>query len=178
MISEFDPGLEKDIEARSGEKARLCYQCGKCSTGCLFDFAMDILPHQVMKLVQYGRKERLLRSRTLWVCASCVTCTARCPNGIDVARVIDALREMALEEGVEPADRNVPVFHRCFLGNIRATGRISEPVLMGSYKMLSGDLISYVGLAAEMLKKGKIRMIPSVVKKHWEIRRIFKGAGR
>jgi heterodisulfide reductase subunit C len=174
MINTLDKGLEREIERRSGEKPRLCYQCGKCSTGCLFDFAMDILPHQVMKLAQYGQKERLLGSRTIWTCAACQTCTARCPNGIDVAGVIDVLRAMALEEGVKPAERNIPIFHRCFLGNIKATGRISEPVLMGAYKALSGDLISDMGLAVEMLRKGKIKLIPSLVRGNREVRRIFK----
>ncbi len=178
MIQKLDSGLESKVEEKSGEKVRLCYQCGKCSTGCLFNFAMDILPHQAMKLVQYGQKERLLQSHTIWICAACVTCTARCPNGIDVARVIDTLREMALEEGIKPAEKNVPIFHRCFLGNIQATGRISEPILMGSYKTLSLDLLSDIGLAAEMLKKGKIKMIPSVVRKHKDIRRIFKETKR
>ncbi|MGQ9475932.1 MAG: 4Fe-4S dicluster domain-containing protein, partial [Actinomycetota bacterium] len=161
--------LEREIEGRSGQKARLCYQCGKCSTGCLFGPAMDILPHQVMKLVQLGQEERLLLSRAIWICASCVTCTARCPNDIDVARVIDALREMALERGVQPAEKNIPLFHSCFLGNIRATGRISEPVLMGAYKTLSGDLLSDIGLAVEMFRKGKIKLIPSLVRGHREI---------
>ena len=45
---------------------------------------------------------------------------------------------------------------------------------MGSYKTLSGDLFSDIGLAVEMLRKGKIKLIPSVVKSHRELRRIFK----
>lgn len=174
MITRLDPGLEKEVEARSGQKARLCYQCEKCSTGCLFNFAMDILPHRAIKLVQYGQKERLLESETIWICAACETCTARCPNDIDVARVIDSLREMALEEGVKPAEKNIPLFHKCFLGNIQATGRISEPILMGAYKTLSGDLLSDMGLAAEMLKKGKIKLLPSLVRSRRDLRRIFK----
>ncbi|WP_287153215.1 4Fe-4S dicluster domain-containing protein [Candidatus Solincola tengchongensis] len=177
MIKATGSGLEREIEARCGERVRLCFQCGKCSTGCLFTPAMDLLPHQAMKLVQLGEEERLLSSRTIWICASCVTCTARCPNDIDVAGVIDALRQMALEKGVRPAERNVPLFHFCFLGNIRATGRISEPVLMGAYKALSGDLFSDIGLAVEMLRKGKIKLVPSLVRGRREIRRIFSESG-
>ncbi len=178
MISVTGSGLEKEIERRCGEKVRLCFQCGKCSTGCLFSPAMDFLPHQVMKLVQLGVEERLLSSRTVWICASCVTCTARCPNDIDVARVVDTLREMALERGVRPAEKNIPLFHSCFLANIRATGRISEPVLMGAYKLLSGDLTSDVGLAVKMLRKGKIKLVPSLVRGRREIRRIFRESRR
>ncbi len=174
MIHTLSTSLDREIEERSGEKARLCYQCGKCSTGCLFNFAMDILPHQVMKLIQYGQKERLLSSGTIWICASCETCSVRCPNGIEVSRVIDTLREMALREGVKPAHKSIPLFHRCFLGNIAATGRISEPILMGSYKTLSGDLFSDIGLAFNMLAKGKIKIIPEVMRRREEVRKIFK----
>jgi heterodisulfide reductase subunit C len=174
MINALSPTLEREIEERSGEKPRLCYQCGKCSTGCLFNFAMDVLPHQVMKLVQYGQRERLLSSHTIWVCAACETCTARCPNDIDVAGVMDTLRAMALDEGVKPSERNIPLFHQCFLGNIQATGRISEPILMGAYKTFSGDLVSDIGLAVKMLAKGKIKLVPSLVKDRREIRRIFR----
>lgn len=170
--------MEEEIEARCGEKPRLCFQCGKCSTGCLFSFAMDIPPHRVMKLIQYGQRDRLLDSRTIWICASCETCSARCPNGIDVAAVMDALRRAALEEKRRPALKNIPLFHRCFLGNIRITGRISEPVLMGSYKALSGDLVSDLGLAVEMLRKGKIKLLPSLVKERRDIARIFKETKR
>ncbi len=176
MIHTLSPTLDQEIEHRSGQKARLCYQCGKCTTGCLFNFAMDILPHQAMKLVQYGQRERLFASRTIWICASCETCSVRCPNEIEVATVIDTLREMALEEGARPADRTIPLFHQCFLGNIAATGRISEPILMGSYKTFSGDLFSDLGLAANMLAKGKIKLVPSVIKGRKEVRKIFKGA--
>ena len=174
MINSLDSSLETEVERRCGEKVRLCYQCGKCSTGCLFNFAMDILPHQVMKLIQYGQKDRLLRSHTIWLCAACETCTARCPNDIDVARVMDTLRQMALEEGIKPSERIIPLFHRCFLGNIQATGRISEPILMGSYKALSGDLFTDMELALEMLKKGKIKLVPSVIRNRRDLRRIFK----
>jgi heterodisulfide reductase subunit C len=178
MIHTLTPDLEREVERRSGQKPRNCYQCGKCSTGCLFSFAMDVLPHQVIKLVQYGQKERLLSSATIWICASCETCTVRCPNQIEVARVIDTLRQMALEEKATPAVRNIPLFHKCFLGNIAATGRISEPVLMGSYKTFSGDLFSDIGLALNMLTKGKIKIIPPVIKGRREVRRIFREALR
>ena len=178
MINALSSDLEREVEERSGEKPRLCYQCGKCSTGCLFSFAMDILPNQAMKLIQYGQKERLLSSHTIWICAACETCTARCPNDIDVAGVIDTLRAMALEEGVKPAEKKIPLFHACFLGNIQATGRISEPILMGSYKTISGDLISDIGLAVEMLRKGKIKLIPSLVRDRRKLRHIFKESRR
>ena len=83
--------------ARSGTPLRTCFQCHKCSTGCPIGPEMDLLPSQVMRLVQLGAEAEVLESRGIWLCASCEACTTRCPMGIDVAAVMDALRMLAVE---------------------------------------------------------------------------------
>lgn len=65
------------VENQSGQKVRICYQCGKCSAGCPVAYAMDLLPNQVMRLVQLGLKEEVLTCATIWLCASCETCATR-----------------------------------------------------------------------------------------------------
>ena len=77
-----------------------CYQCQKCSAGCPVVFAMDYKPNQIMQMVSLGMKERVLNCKTIWVCASCYTCSTRCPNDIDIAGVMDRLRQAALREGI------------------------------------------------------------------------------
>ena len=88
--------------AESGLNIQDCYQCQKCSAGCPVAFAMDYKPNQVMQMVLLGMKERVLSCKTIWVCASCYTCSTRCPNDIDIAGVMDWLRQSALREGVPP----------------------------------------------------------------------------
>ncbi|WP_052316104.1 4Fe-4S dicluster domain-containing protein [Desulfomonile tiedjei] len=61
-----------------------CYQCGKCSAGCPMAPEMDILPHQLVRLAVLGNHDRIVDSKSIWLCLSCHTCGARCPNGIDV----------------------------------------------------------------------------------------------
>jgi len=85
----------------SGQNLRLCYQCGKCSAGCPMAFAMDLLPNQVMRLVQLGLAEDIADCRTIWLCASCLACTVRCPKGVDIARVMEALRLLTLRKNVD-----------------------------------------------------------------------------
>lgn len=88
--------LETDIlqkvEEISGQNAFSCYQCGMCSAGCPMAEEMDLLPNQVIRLLQMGAFEELLNSRTVWICASCYTCRARCPRGVDLARLMEAVR--------------------------------------------------------------------------------------
>lgn len=75
-----------------------CYQCMKCSSGCPFVAEMDVKPHQLMQLAKLGLFTKILRSRSLWVCASCLACSSRCPRDIDPAGVIEGCRAMFLRQ--------------------------------------------------------------------------------
>lgn len=89
------------IQEMSGENLASCYQCGKCSAGCPFAGEMEMLPHQVVRLLQLGQQERALKTEAIWLCASCHTCAARCPRGLDLSRSMEALRLHWLREGLE-----------------------------------------------------------------------------
>ena len=104
--------LVRRVEEISGEDLMACYQCGKCSAGCPAAGAMDLLPSQIIRLVQLGQVEDALASQTIWFCAACQTCYARCPKGVDLTRIMEALREIAMQElgdhvqvaGIDAAD--------------------------------------------------------------------------
>jgi heterodisulfide reductase subunit C len=86
------------VEEISGQNLLACYQCGKCSAGCPAVSEMDILPNQIIRYAQLGLKDELLKSKSIWICASCFTCNARCPKGIDIAEVIEAIRLILLRK--------------------------------------------------------------------------------
>ena len=76
---------------------------------------MDLLPNQVIRLIQLGQFDDVLGSKTIWICASCFSCTARCPKGVDLAKIMEALRLFLLRKStnyVEPSeldiDENLP----------------------------------------------------------------------
>ena len=94
----------KKVEEISSQNLISCYQCGKCSAGCPMSFAMDLLPNQVIRLMQLGLKEDIANSKTIWLCASCITCSVRCPRGVDLARVMEALRVLALRDKMDYVD--------------------------------------------------------------------------
>ncbi len=116
----------KKIEDISGQNVLACYQCGKCSAGCPMISLMDLLPNQIIRLVQLGQLSDVLNSKTIWLCASCFTCTARCPKGVDLAKVMEALRLLLLRKStnyVEPSeldiDENLPQI--ALISNFRKT---------------------------------------------------------
>ena len=95
-----DPFVIK-VQELSGQNLLACYQCGKCSAGCPAVSDMDILPNQIIRLAQLGQREELLKAKSIWVCASCMTCNARCPKGINIAEVIEAIRQILLRKGLD-----------------------------------------------------------------------------
>ncbi|MDP8241579.1 MAG: 4Fe-4S dicluster domain-containing protein [Candidatus Celaenobacter antarcticus] len=90
--------LVDKIEEISGQNVFDCYQCGMCSSGCPVTDYMDYSPNQVMRLVQLGSVDEILNSRTIWICSTCLQCSTRCPKGIDVAKVMEALRTINLRQ--------------------------------------------------------------------------------
>lgn len=122
-------GFKKRVNELSGENLDACYQCGNCSSGCPLAQEMDIMPNRIMRLSQLGLMEDVIHSETLWICASCFQCTVRCPRGIDIQRVMDTLRQIAMEEGVDhfgpdQMDRD-------------QAASVPQPGLVGVYRKLS-----------------------------------------
>ena len=167
------PEFVRTVETRVEHVSR-CYQCRKCTNGCPLTPEMDYLPNQVIRMVQLGMKDELLKSETIWVCASCETCTTRCPNDIDIAGVMDALRHIALEEKVPAAVTRVPQFHQSFLNSIRRFGRVFELGMTAEYKLRTRDFFSDMGLGLGMFKRGKLKVLPHWIKGRGEVKEIFR----
>ncbi len=156
-------GLAEEIKIDHGEDVYRCYQCLKCSAGCPMTFAMDYPPSQIMRMIQLGQEDELLASKTIWVCLTCNTCSIRCPNDIDIALVIDSLRERALKKGRRPAVENVGLFHKYFLDNVRKRGRTFEGELLARYQLKTGQAFQNAGLGLRMFLKGRMGLLPESV---------------
>jgi heterodisulfide reductase subunit C len=161
--------------------ASLCFSCHKCSSGCPVVEDMDIAPHRIIRMLGAGLEGEVLRSSAIWLCTGCQTCTTRCPNGVDVVGVIEALKQRAVAAGVRVGDRRVAAFHRAFLESVRARGRVHELALMARYAAKARRPPEGLRLGLKMLRKGKLSFLPPRKTATGEIRRLFeeaKGEGR
>ena len=162
------------ISDRTFQDVSLCYQCGKCSAGCPIRYYMDIAPNKVVRLIQLGYYEEALKSETPWLCAGCLTCSTRCPKEFDLAKFMDAVRETAIEKGVEVKQKNILKFHEAFLDQIRKHGRSYEVGLVAEYKMKTLDLLQDVDSSPGLFLKGKLGIFPHNIEDRKGIKEIFK----
>jgi heterodisulfide reductase subunit C len=176
----------RDVVIESvGEEVFDCYQCYKCSAGCPISFDMDLLPHQIIRSVVLNHKEKALSSKTIWLCASCETCTTRCPNEVDIAKVMDVLRQIQRESGVPAQEPKIPVFHKAFLNSIKKKGRVHELTMIQQYNRESGDLKEKmktgtwkndVKLGLKMFFRGKLKLLPPKCSGVKEVQKLFEQA--
>ena len=158
-----------------GQNVNLCFQCKKCTAGCPVHRtgAMDISPTQVIHMVRLGIVEPLLESHTIWVCASCETCTTRCPQGVDIAKVMDAARNIANMIGKTDAEKAISIFHTAFMENIAKHGSLYELGLVLGIKLKTKEFFRDAEIGREMFLKGKLRMMPHNTANRKEIKEML-----
>lgn len=167
--------LISETNRLSEETIQLCYHCRKCTAGCPVVEAMDYGPDQLLRMVALNQYEDVLSSRDIWLCAGCYTCATRCPNNIDIAAVMDALRQIALREGYTAGERDALLFHRLFIGVVQRFGRSHEAFTLGLFKVLSKTpLMNDVGAGVGLFMRGKVPVLPRRSGAASDVRAIFE----
>lgn len=157
--------LAEVVQEQTGQNAFLCYQCAKCSAGCPLGDYFDIAPNQVLRAVQLDRRDVVLGAKAIWLCASCQACTTRCPQGLDLARMMDALKGIATAEGVPPAVPEVATFQRVFLRNAGVLGRAYELGLILEMNLRTRRPFKDVPMGMVMLAKRKVKVLPGITRR-------------
>lgn len=150
--------LRERVARAADQNVFRCYQCGCCTAGCPTAGRGDLLPHQVMRHLQLD-SDVPLRAVQPWLCVGCQTCAVRCPQELDLSRVMDALRAEAERAGTVPAGaRRARVFNRIFLRQVLDSGRLSEVMLGAEYNLRARAPFQNLGSLPALLARGKIRL--------------------
>jgi heterodisulfide reductase subunit B len=166
--------LAEVVRRAAGQNVYRCYQCVKCASGCPLADAFDLTPNRVVRSVQFDDAQ-VLESKTIWLCASCQTCTTRCPQEIDVAAVMDALRMEAKRRGVAPAVPEIDVFNRLFLRLVKSFGRLYELGLSLAFNLARKRPLDDLGLGLALFRRGRLKLRPAVA---WPPRKVTPVARR
>lgn len=184
-------GFAQEIAARSSQNIMACYQCRKCAAGCPVAETTGITPDQLIRSIILNDRKKALENRLVWQCVSCYICGTRCPNNIQVARVTETLKKIALEEKLKPRQYRVKYFHESFCNTIRYLGRINEVGFMGLYEVKNSlrylkkmrfrdfiwENISQMFLGMRMFKKKRVHFgVDKIKDAGGDLKRIYARA--
>jgi heterodisulfide reductase subunit C len=158
----MNPDFMQKVVEEGGKGAAIaaCMQCGTCSGGCTNIDRMDMSPRTLILMVQRGEWEKVLQSNTLWMCSSCYICTTRCPRGVRPSDVIEAVKAIAIRQGIENDSTR---FNQIFVDLVEQRGILFEPELMQRYGGLKA-MIDQAQLGIQLALKGKMSPLPDKIK--------------
>ncbi len=123
--------LAKVSEIVGEHNPQSCYDCMKCTSGCpVTKIYPEFAPHKIVVLTRMGFADELLKNREIWLCAQCKTCKERCPQSVDPADLIVALRNIAYTIKID-----IPNGYKLIVQKIYGKGVIGEPTEVMSREM-------------------------------------------
>jgi len=177
--SVVDQGFTQQVIQLTGEEVMSCFQCMKCTNGCPLAPEMDVPPNKAIRYVQLGMRDAALAADSIWICATCYTCTVRCPNDIDIAHVMDTLRRMAYQsQGDATTKSHIVHFHELFLKSLKEYGRVNETKLLAKYELREGRFLKDAKLGMKMFFMGKMNIFPQKIQNKEQIEKIFERASK
>jgi heterodisulfide reductase subunit C len=161
-----------------GERIARCLQCGTCTGSCPVSHAMDLSPRQLIELFRAGDLEAIMRSRSIWLCASCYACTTRCPAGIKVTDLIYALKRTAMESRRRTFAPQVKTLATRFIHTVSRYGRLHEATLLRQYYLRTNPFLAFtmVPLVVTMARTRRLSLFPRRIRAHAQLSRIIRKA--
>ena len=169
-------GFGREVMSVPGcEQLENCIQCGTCSGLCPLSIYMDSTPRQVMELTRSDFKNEVLRSTTIWLCASCYACTVECPKQIRITDIMYELKQRAIKEKVYPKRFPIPVLAQEFYKMSHRQGRVTENYL-ATILFLKTNILAAIGqwkLGLNLLIRGRFPLWPEKIKRKDELIRMM-----
>lgn len=106
VVADLDPGFVDEVAALpGGENIKKCFACGTCAAGCpVTNIDEEYNSRKIIRQVLFGMREEVLKTPIIWFCLMCYRCSARCPQQVNFADIMKALRYLAIKSGFASAD--------------------------------------------------------------------------
>ncbi len=144
----------------NGEKIDQCLQCGTCSASCPTSAAMKYPPRKILAALRAGKLIEVFESPTVWLCASCYSCTVRCPAGIPFTEVMYELKRLGITKGLLGKRTNGPAMAETFVDGVYKRGRSADAELICRYILRAhpAKVFSFVPLGWRLFRKGRLSL--------------------
>jgi quinone-modifying oxidoreductase subunit QmoC len=179
--AELDRQFGERIAALAyGEKLFSCIQCGTCSATCPVSPYMDYTPRRIIAMIREGFRDEVLNSRTIWLCASCYSCTVDCPREIKITDVMYALKQEAIAQGKFPRRFPIPILAREFFRGVERNGRNSEGPLMVRFYLKTNPfaMLKNARMAFRLWRRGRLSLAEEKVRQPESVRTLLNAAKR
>ncbi len=168
---------KKVIESSGCEKILECIQCGTCSSTCPVSLYMDFTPRKLMAMIKGGFEDEALKSKTIWICSSCYSCTVMCPAQIKITDIMYALKRMAIEKGVYPKGMPIPVLAEEMSKVIAEKGRNSEMEVVTRMMLRTNPLgmLKMAPMGLSLFRKGRMHIGGEKIKNRKQMQKLLSG---
>lgn len=176
--SELDKKFLKEVVKHSEcDKILECIQCGTCSSTCPVSLYMDYTPRKLMAMIKGGFKDDALKSKTVWICSSCYSCTVMCPAQIKITDVMYALKRMAIEKGVYSKGIPTPVLAQEMSNIISRKGRNSEMEVVTRMMLRTNPfgMLKMAPMGMSLFFKDRMEIFGEKIKNLPQMRKLLKG---
>jgi heterodisulfide reductase subunit C len=158
--------LRRVHELPDGKKIDQCIQCGTCSASCPTSEVMEYSPREIIAAIRAGMIDRVLKSNTVWMCASYYSCAVRCPAKIPFTDVMYELKRLGVKHDIHPKKSTRAAMAGAFCQVIDRHGRNSDTKLILMYYLRTNPLkiLGQMGFASKLFFKRRLEMFPKTIK--------------
>jgi heterodisulfide reductase subunit C len=168
----FSDEISNFMYASGARSLNCCVQCATCSSACPAVNYMDRTPRELIGMINAGMRDEVLASKAFWTCAACLACSAYCPKDIQPGTMMYVLRRYSLWKDRYPEGLVGPEFSRRFVKTILKTGKSYEPGYAPAF-ILDQGLLREMRTAMRLLRRGRLPLIPSKIKRVDRFRRML-----
>ncbi len=161
-----------------GEGVDLCIQCGTCTGSCPNANEMDYTPREMIAMIRAGMRDQVLSSNSMWHCASCYLCAARCPRGVKITDLMYVLKSVAWHDRKTGRGNRPVAMARSFVDILNRFGRVHEATMLALYytrvNPLSAIPLAPVGIG--LFTHHRLPLMPHQIKGKAQLQAIMRKA--